>query len=293
MGALSQPARNNLADMRLRALSETYIDARRQILDRLERRLGKPALRLTETDLDNYQRHYLPADPASRRVELSHICGFFRWALTQKLIRTDPTSLIVMPKTARRLPRPISEADLKVALDNAPARVYPWLVLAAYAGLRACEVAGLNRSDVLDAADPPVLLIHGKGSKDRIVPANRTVMDALTMYGLPSHGPVFLRADGKPGRNTASNLDTVANRYLRSVGVSARFHRLRHAFATQIYRETHDLLLVSALLGHSDPSTTAGYAAYASEDAASAVASLDRGRRLVVLGTPAHDTLAG
>jgi integrase/recombinase XerC len=279
-GALSQPVRDNLAHMRLRALSDTYVTARRQILGRMERRLSLPALRLSESDLDDYQRSWLPPDPASRRVELSHICGFYRWALRGRLIKTDPTLLIVYPKKARRLPRPISEEDLDVAILNAPARIRPWLILAAYAGLRAAEIAGLDRSDVLDSQSPPVLLVHGKGSKDRIVPMNATVRHALKVHGLPGRGAVFQRADGIPGPNTASNLDHTANVYLRSVGVPATLHQLRHRFATRIYRECHDLLLVGALLGHSDPSTTAGYAAYAREDATMVVLILDAERQL-------------
>ncbi len=50
--------------------------------------------------------------------------------------------------------------------------------------------------------------------------------------------------------------------------------RLRHRFATQLYRVSRDLRMVGECLGHADPRTTAGYAAYAQEKAAEMVAAL-------------------
>lgn len=274
-GPVSGPVADHLAWMRLRSLADTTITTRRQILGRLERQTRLPALRLSEAQLDLYQRCHVSAHASSRRVELSHICNFYRWALRQRLIRTDPTLLIVYPKKPRRLPRPIPEDSLKMAILNAPHRIRPWLILAAYAGLRAAEIASLERTDILDQQAPAVLLVHGKGSKDRIVPMNATVTRALAVYGMPTRGALFRRADGQPGPNTAGNLSHVANVYLRSVGAGATLHQLRHRFATVTYRLSHDLLLVGALLGHGDPASTAIYAAYAREDANRIVLLLD------------------
>jgi len=291
-GPSSQPVLDHLAWMRLRGLADTTITTRRQILGRLERHATIPALRLSELELDYYQRAFLPASSSSRRVAVSHICAFYRWALRQRLIKTDPTLLVVFPKKPRRLPRPILEDSLKMAILNAPHRIRPWLILAAYAGLRAAEIASLERSDVMDQQQPAVLLVHGKGSKDRIVPMNATVTHALAVYGMPARGPLFGRADGFPGPNTAGNLSHVANVYLRSVGAGATLHQLRHRFATQTYRLSHDLLLVGALLGHSDPSTTAVYAAFAPEDTTKIVMMLDAERHLEPVASTTHPASA-
>jgi len=68
------------------------------------------------------------------------------------------------------------------------------------------------------------------------------------------------------------------SRYLRDLGIDATAHRARHWFATEVYAQGHDIRVTQELLGHSDPSTTAGYVAYSHVDAAAAVGALALGR---------------
>lgn len=136
----------------------------------------------------------------------------------------DPAKRLPQPKLPRLLPRPI---DLRKALDNAPdARMRAFLALAAYAGLRCTEIAGLSRHDVLDRADPPVLIAHGKRNKDRVVPMCQTVIDALLAHGMPSRGPIFGRLDGKPGATSAHRVTTVMSEYLAELEIDGRMHTL-------------------------------------------------------------------
>ena len=79
------------------------------------------------------------------------------------------------------------------------------------------------------------------------------------------------------GRFTGNRLSVVIARYLHEAGIDATAHQLRHWFATETYDACHDIRVVQELLGHSDPSTTAGYVAYSHVDAAAAVASLHLG----------------
>ncbi len=96
--------------------------------------------------------------------------GFYRWAHTHGLVERDPTYLLHRPALPRRLPRPIPDDRLAVALDRASARVRPWLYLAAYAGLRCCEIAR-GRSDDWQR-DLGVIVVVGKGGDEA---ANRSV----------------------------------------------------------------------------------------------------------------------
>jgi len=111
-----------------------------------------------------------------------------------------------------------------------------------------------------------VILVCGKGGKEREVPAAPVVLDALAAYGLPPAGPVFRLAGGPYGRGKGGQpcrpdyVSNAANAYLRSVGVPASIHQLRHRFATQVYRQTRDLVLTADLLGHGSVSTTQRYA---------------------------------
>ncbi len=105
------------------------------------------------------------------------------------------------PKLPRHLPRPIGTDDLNRALLAADPRMRAWLTLAAYAGLRCVEIAGLRAEDVHLDREPPVLhLVKTKGAKERIVPLGPLVSAALRGYGLPLSGPVFTRDRGPRSR---------------------------------------------------------------------------------------------
>lgn len=265
---------DHLEWLRLRALRESTIISRRNCLRRLHRYLGFDPITASRDDLTAWQRS-LSLTPTGMANEVYHVIQFYRWAFEHERIPTLPTTRLVIPKTPRHLPRPIAEYPLRQAIVGAPLRIRPWLVLAAYAGLRACEVARLQRNEVMDRANPPVLVIaDGKGGKQRVVPLGPAVLAELQRHGLPSRGAVFPRGDGRPGCNTPQRISAMANDYLHGAGIPDTFHSLRHRFGSQTYEMTQDLRLVQELLGHSDPSTTAGYVAWSQVRAAQVVADL-------------------
>lgn len=267
------PIEGYLAHLRLRNLRPSTIEQRRRALHRLARTLGHPALYTTERQLARWYDG-LNIAPEGRATELSHVRSFYQWALSEELIDVDPSRRLIRPRLQRRIPRPISERDLARALDLAPERIRPWLYLAAYEGLRACEIANLRREDILDTADPPMIVItEGKGGKQRIIPLSPMVLEALAP--MPSRGWVFLRCDGKPGPNAPWLVSQAANRVLHKVNAHATLHTLRHRFATRIYHATKDLRLTQELLGHASPTTTAAYAAHSPSAAIDAVLNLE------------------
>ena len=100
-----------------------------------------------------------------------------------------------------------------------------------------------------------------------------SALEALRCLPMPKTGAIFVRSRG--GRFTGKRLSAVVVAdYLREHGIDATAHQLRHWFATSIYAQTRDIRVTQELLGHSDPSTTAGYVAYSHADSAAAVASL-------------------
>ena len=133
-------------------------------------------------------------------------------------------------------------------------------------GLRVSELTGLGITDV-DAAEG-VLLVFGKGSKERLVPLGGAAGRALDRYlrevrpGLErgkGGGRVFLNARGTPISRTA--VWTLVKRAAERAGIlkDVSPHTLRHSFGTHLLEGGADLAAVQELLGHADISTTQIY----------------------------------
>lgn len=189
-------------------------------------------------------------------------------------LRADlPTKGLPKAKVPRAVPRPIPPVGLYRALELATPRLRLMITLAAYAGMRRSEIAKLDRGDILDARAHPLILIHGKGSKERLVPIGPVVKGAFESYGLPETGPVFVGRTGK--RLAPHTVGLLISEHLRACGVNATAHQGRHSFATSLYEVSGgDLRVVQEMMGHASPATTAIYAAWSPERAASAIADL-------------------
>ena len=246
--------------LRLRGLRPATVKSRRGAVLRLQRALPCALLDVTEDDLQKWQEG-LRLGVYALSTETAHVAQFYRWAVRTHHRIDDPTGILIRPRIPASVPRPISEADLRMALACAPDRIRPWLVLAGWCGLRAREIALLERPDIRDQDDPPTLFVRdGKGGKQRVVPLPRTVIAELMAWGMPARGALFRRADDTPGPLSPGRLSKVAAEYLHSIGLQATLHSLRHRYATVSYQATHDLLLVRDYLGHESTNTTAGYA---------------------------------
>lgn len=249
----------HLSWCRLRNLRPSTISQRRYAIGRCERVVGVDLETATSEMLDGWYEG-LRLAPESRGTELAHIRQVYKWLQTEGLRADDPTANLARPRTRKRLPRPISDPDLELALFTASTRVLPWLTLAAFAGLRACEIAALRREDLLDHVQPRVLIVvDGKGGKQRVVPLHSKIVVLLPT--LPRSGLLF--HDLKHGGQLpAHRVSQEANKHLHSLGISSTLHSLRHWFGTRVYQESLDIRLTQDLMGHESPVTTAGYAAW-------------------------------
>jgi integrase/recombinase XerC len=264
----------HLEHLRLRGLAPATVYERRKALARMQAVIPVPLLEASEADLMAWRAGLKLSDYATSAY-VSHAKEFYRWAAAQGLIGHSPAERLPVPPRRRGLPRPVAEDDLFAALEQAPPRVRPLLVLAAWCGLRARELALLRREDILDHAVPPVLVVSrqaGKGRRERIVPLSGFVLAELAAAGLPSHGWVFPRLDGQSGHLAPWRVSQLAAEALHRAGIAATLHQLRHRYGSQIYHLTHDLRLTQELLGHATPATTAIYAAW---DKAAAVAAAE------------------
>jgi integrase/recombinase XerD len=173
-----------------------------------------------------------------------------------------------MPRKARRLPEILTEDEQKALLDAANAgcatglRNLCMMRLMLDAGLRVAEVLALKARDI-NWSTGRLVVRQGKGKKDRILWLNEDALDLLSQWRD--------RRDTRPGDALFTTLrgTRLSDRYIREMvkrlaiqaGIEKDIHphTLRHTFATDIYKQTHNIRLTQKALGHSDLSTTMIY----------------------------------
>lgn len=249
--------------------SEATIYGRGRVIIRFRRATGIDPLEASEDQMIGWFAE-LGLTPASRAVALSVVRSYCRWAVRHRHIAEDPTRLLDRPRIPRRYPRPIDEVSLSRAIMSAPTDVRVILCLAAFGGLRACEISRLTWSDV----KKDVLILHGKGSKERIIPGHPAISDALHALPGKRKGYILQRRDYEGGLVKPHLVSQWANKHLHSMGIPETLHQLRHRYATQVYQLSRDIRLTQDLMGHASPDTTALYSAWEKSQAAVVVALL-------------------
>lgn len=237
-----------LRSMRRRGLVDGTIEKRASVARRLSAHAGVALIDVTTEDVEAWLDSR-PVTARTRYTDISHVSAFFRWATREGLADIDPTARIDRPKVRAGLPRPIDTDDLRYALRQSTSpELTAMLHLAAFDGLRCAEIAHLNAEDI----NGDMMLVHGKGGKDRVVPVHPLVQASLRALRLPAYGTVF---GLEPWQ-----VSHLVRRHLHDCGIVATAHQLRHWFATAAYEASgHDLRMVQELLGHSSPTTTAIY----------------------------------
>lgn len=244
-------------------LRPATIVKRRSELRRLAADLGVPLLDATPAMLTARQaRLARTVSVGSVRTYTAHDKAFYRWAHDQaELLADNPARKLQAPKRGKVLPRPIGERDLQRALKAAAATsavLYVWLLLAAYCGLRAGEIALMSRADVTEHEDGSgSLLVHGKGGHERTVPVAPEVLDALRPY-LARRGAIFRRPlSGRPIEQR--DVTRASTALFRELGMAVTIHCCRHRYASRLLVLGTDVRTIQALLGHQSLTSTMIY----------------------------------
>lgn len=243
---------DHLRHIRRRNLRPSTIEQRGRALRRLARchDLTRVSTEEIEDWLDSRD-----LEPGSRASEISHIRAFYKWAYIEGRIPVDPTVRLVRPRVPKRLPRPMPEPELAVAVMMAHEPIRSMLLIAAFAGLRACEIARLEGEHVM-MGEGVLLVEEGKGGGMSSVPLSPQLRPVF--LGLPSSGPLFFLSDGR--RMRPHNVSHWCNRYLHGIGISHTLHSLRHRFGTAFYHASgRDLRATQEVMRHLSPVSTAGY----------------------------------
>ena len=226
-------------------------------------------------------RDYLRANtrarlaPATTARKLSVLRGYFAYLLGEGVRRDDPCVAIDAPRLGRHLPKTLSEDEVGRILamardrDGADGRRLTALVEILYAtGLRVSELVTLPMSAL--SRDRRVLVVRGKGGKERMVPLGAPARRAIERY-LADRGEVgrsgaasrfLFPGRGGPGHLGRSHFARLLKRLAADAGIDpgrVSPHVLRHAFATHLVDHGADLRSVQQMLGHADISTTQIY----------------------------------
>lgn len=246
---------------------------RRDNLWRLARTLPVALIRATVQHLDNWQAELAArVKPTTVQTYTAHVRAFYQWAQQHHYRDDNPADELPMPRIGKRLPRPIPEKDLRLAMRCATGDMLVWLALAGWCGLRAGEIARLDGNSVLDEPEAMLLHVDGKGGKERTVPVPADL--APMLRGVRKRGRLFLRASGNPV--TPNDVSHYSAEFLRSIGLPYVLHQLRHRFGTEFYKISKDIRQTQDLMGHSSPATTSGYVAVAQQAAVKPVNRLGR-----------------
>jgi integrase/recombinase XerD len=275
-------------------LVETFVEmlsaergAAANTLESYQRDLGDCAqfLAARGTDLAragaDHLRAYLAAlaaagrSPRTAARRLSAIRQFYRFLFTEGRRGDDPAAGLDAPRRGRSLPKVLAEAEVERLLETARRRQSPeglrllaLLELLYATGLRVSELVCLPLDAV--ARDPQVLIVRGKGARERLVPLSAPARTATAAFlevrakflagGRESRW--LFPSRGASGHLTRHRVGQLLKDLAREAGLDpARVspHVLRHAFASHLLDHGADLRSVQKMLGHADISTTQIY----------------------------------
>jgi integrase/recombinase XerC len=212
----------------------------------------------------------LTAKSINRKI--STLRSFFKFSLKHGRIVQSPMAKIIAPKNEKRLPQFVAERDMGTLLthvefsDDWTGKTDRLLLLLFYnTGMRLSELIGLNHSSFNFSNNTVKVL--GKGNKERIIPLNAALLDAVKEYeGLKKLLPVEVLAPNLLVTEKGKALQPRAvyntvRKYLSLVTTIDKRspHILRHTFATHLTNNGADINAVKELLGHSSLAATQVY----------------------------------
>jgi len=234
-------------------------------------------------DLD--ARGFKSSSVARRLSAMRHL---FRFLMNERIRSDDPAAILSGPKRGRGLPKVLSIGDVDRLLTRAKAltempeasplqrlramRLYCLLEVLYATGLRVSELVALPLS--ASRRDAAMIVVRGKGDKERLVPLNQASRQAMTDYlaAIEALKPDSKKnaasskwlfpSFGESGHLTRQHFARDLKDLAGSAGLAPRLvspHVLRHAFASHLLHNGADLRIVQTLLGHTDISTTQIY----------------------------------
>lgn len=222
--------------------------------------------------------------PASRARKLSALRQLYKFLEAEEVIDDNPADRLSGPKQAQALPKILSVAEVDRLIETARrlaisakggadalshARLYCLVELLYATGLRVSELIALPRRVI--ETDERLILVKGKGGRERVVPLNPAAIAAIKAYVVEEtarrqprekSSAWLFPAESATGHMTRQKLGLELKDLAHAAGLEPERlspHVLRHAFASHLLDRGADLRAVQQLLGHADISTTQIY----------------------------------
>lgn len=262
-----------------RRYSNKTLESYRREIDHFKNYLNQEMISSYQEVTYNLLRGYLTKlheqnlAKSSINHKLSALRSFYNYLLKEELIDDNPFLLIESQKVAKRNPDFLFLEEMIEFLDSIDTsndlgiRNKAMLELMYASGLRCYEVVNLQISN-LDL-NQMIVLVHGKGNKDRYVPFNQEACSWLILYinearvnlmtKTEGHNFVFVNKFGKPLTNRG--VENIVDRLMKNYDSTKKIHphTIRHSFATHLLDAGADIRTVQELLGHENLSTTQIY----------------------------------
>jgi integrase/recombinase XerD len=272
---------------------ENTLEAYRRDLEDFSEFLGRSQQSFVTAQTDKLRDYLSDLDvrgfkSSSVARRLSAIRHLFRFLLSERIRGDDPAAILSGPKRGRGLPKVLSISDVDRMLTRAKElteaaeasssqrlramRLYCLLEVLYATGLRVSELVSLPRSAARN--DARMIVVRGKGNKERLVPLNDASRQAMSDYLAATEATESAKAKGtsvskwlfpsfgESGHLTRQHFARDLKELAAAAGLAPRLvspHVLRHAFASHLLHNGADLRIVQTLLGHTDISTTQIY----------------------------------
>lgn len=272
-----------------RNLSPNTIEAYRNDLAHLEAFMMRNNLKLENVTLEQLHTfaaslHEYGITPRSQARVLSGVRSFFRFLVLDGVVESDPTELLEWPSLPEHLPvvltlEEIDRIEDSIDLSKAEgARNRAIIEVLFSCGLRVSELVNMKLSDLY--LEDRVLLVRGKGNKERLMPvSNKAIADLKRWFfdrNLMKIKPgeddyVFLNRRG--AHLTRTMILIMVKRQAEEAGIKKTIspHTFRHSFATALLQGGADLRSIQAMLGHEKIDTTLVYTHISNEQLRKAI----------------------
>ena len=214
----------------------------------------------------------LGISPRSQARVIAGMRSFFKFLRLEGYLETDPTELIESPRIGKHLPDVLSVDEIDAMIAEIPAGKEE--SLRNHAIIETLYGSGLRVSELVDARisrinlDDALIIVEGKGSKQRMVPMSELSVDLIREY-LPQRQRLNIKPEGQDilflNRRGAPLSRVMVFYIIRDLAAAAGIekkvspHTLRHSFATHLLEGGANLRAIQEMLGHESIATTELY----------------------------------